>query len=138
MPAGGPQTLTTRAQAFTHVLAASVRGAHILHRHSPCQPAPLADTSPSAPRGAVKETQPRRRGQEQQTKAGQSEPGRALAVYSACQPWRPSWARATLWGASWALAGLSGFFGVWVGVRVIKMKKKKKLDPQVIHMPVQV
>lgn len=112
-----------RPQGHTHgpspTSLQSVRVDHVLHGHAPCQPAPLAGTSSSAPwGGAVVETQPRHWGQEQETRAGLSEPGVALAVYSMCQPWGPSWARATLWGAWLTLAGLSGFFGVWVDLRV--------------------
>ena len=49
-----------------------------------------------------------------QVRVSQVRPG----LFIPCLPWGPSWARATLWGAWLTLARLSGFFGVWVGIRV--------------------
>lgn len=80
---------------------------HILHGHSPPTACPSYGHLAINPRGTVGETQ-LATGRGQETSTGQSEPGVALAVYSLCQPW----------GASWALADLSGFFGVWVAFRV--------------------
>lgn len=66
-------------------------------------------------------------GGQRQSRAGQSGPGVALAVYSMCLPWGPSWARAT----SGSLADpehFSGFFGVQVGIRGLRLGRDRKQE----------
>lgn len=114
--AGRPEALRTLAWAFLPVPAVRVCTEHIAQACSPPSHSSHRHLSICSQGSCAGETWPC--GQRQEMKAGQSEPGVARAVYSVCQPLGPSWARATLGGASRALAGLSGFFGVWVSFRV--------------------